>query len=664
MKNLLLLALFSIIFQLSAQQEKIHFDGIVTAEEWTGTQSFTLDYEVNPGDNVAPPYTTQVYVSHSKTDLYVGFIAKADMENLRSSIRNRDEGFRDDHVLIGFDTYGDGRYMITLGANPEGNQIDIKIMPNGSEENYDISYESKASKHQDSYHVELKIPFSNLQFNTADDMRWKVVFARNTFTDSYKSQSINFPIDRNNPCIVCQSPDVINIKGIEVKNRINLLPYIFGGITGERTENTKLSYGQGQANVGISGLMDLNNVTSLEFAINPDFSQVEADVAQVNANNTFALYFREQRPYFNEGNEIIGSELNTVYTRAINDPLGSTKLIHQGENQRLYWLTAWDQNAPYLIAGENGSYSGEGEQAFSNILSYQRTFDQGSYLGLMTTNRVFNSKGSGHTLGINGLLRLGKKYTLTFEYNGSQIKEPIQDWIDSSDVIRGKTVRLDGEKKTGNAGLVSIERNTRNWTTELNYLQYSPHYETPLGFVRQNSIRNMELIQSYTHYPENKEGVIQQMQVNFGSELTFNYNNIRKYFDLFTNIQIQWKGNFRSNFNFVRIINEEFSGFNGTGLTELSTWNNYSPNEAIRIGVFVSTGKKIRYDEDDPSLGKRFFIGTFDSFQVNPKLLLSTSLRYSQMRSIATNELYFKGYIARLNINYQFTQDLSFRLIG
>ena len=68
-------------------------------------------------------------------------------------------------------------------------------------------------------------------------------------------------------------------------------------------------------NVGLSGLFDLNSVTSLEFALNPDFSQVEADVSQVNANTTFALFFPERRPYFNEGNEIINTELNTVYTR-------------------------------------------------------------------------------------------------------------------------------------------------------------------------------------------------------------------------------------------------------------------------------------------------------------------------------------------------------------
>lgn len=55
------------------------------------------------------------------------------MNDLRSSISNRDEGWQDDNVMIGFNTYGDGRYMIALGSNPEGNQIDLKILPNGDD---------------------------------------------------------------------------------------------------------------------------------------------------------------------------------------------------------------------------------------------------------------------------------------------------------------------------------------------------------------------------------------------------------------------------------------------------------------------------------------------------------------------------------------------------
>ena len=648
---------------LFAQNNLPRFDGIVQKEEWQNAQEFIIGYEIEPGDNSPAPQKTTVYITYSPTDLYVGFIAEANMQQLRSSIRNRDEGWQDDNVMIGFDAYGDGRYMIALGANPEGNQIDLKVLPNGDDDNYDVNFYSKASKQDNAYHVELKIPFANLQFKPAEEMRWKVVLARNTFTDDTRSQSINFPIDRNNPCVVCQTPDEIILQKVEAKNRVNLLPYVFGGLSGEREEN-QLAYSSPMGNVGLSGLFDLNSVTSLEFALNPDFSQVEADVSQVNANTTFALFFPERRPYFNEGNEIINTNLNTVYTRTINDPLASTKLIHQGDKQRIYWLTAYDQASPYLIAGENGSTSGEGGEAFSNIFSYQRTFDKGSYVGLLSTNRFFKGGGNGHVIGINGLLRFAELYTFNFEINQSLIKEPVADWIDSEENINGKSLRLDGEKKRGDGLFFSLERNTRNWNTELYYFHYSPHYEAPLGFVTQNSIRNMQLSHSYTYFPKNKEGFIQRLNVNVGSEFTFNYNRLRKYFDIFNNTFIQWKGNFRTGFNLIHIVNEEFAGFIGRNLTEISMFNGYNPSENINLRAFVSFSESIRYDEDEPSVGKALFIGTFNNFQISPKLRLSPSLRYSELRAKADNSLYFKGYISRVNINYQFNQNLSFRLIG
>lgn len=261
-------------------------------------------------------------------------------------------------------------------------------------------------------------------------------------------------------------------------------------------------------------------------------------------------------------------------------------------------------------------------------------------------------------------MRFKEIYTLNFELNGSFITEPEQDWIDTEDRIKGKTVALDGERKNGNAALFSIDRNTRNWNTNFYYQHYSPLYETPLGFVTQNSIRNMEFTQSYTYFPENKESIIQQLNVSLGSEFTFNYNGLRKYFDVFNNTFIQWKGNFRTGINLIHIVSEEFEGFVGHNLTEISLFNGYSPNEYINLRAFIQFSESLRYDSEMPGVGRSFFIGSFNNFQLSPKLSINPSIRYSQFRVKGETQLDFKGYIGRMNINYQFNQDLSFRLIG
>ena len=54
---------------------------------------------------------------------------------------------------------------------------------------------------------------------------------------------------------------------------------------------------------------------------------------------------------------------------------------------------------------------------------------------------------------------------------------------------------------------------------------------------------------------------------------------------------------------------------------------------------------------------------TFNSFQLSDKFTISPILRYSELRSKVDRSLYYKGYISRINFNYQFNRDFSIRLI-
>ena len=52
----------------------------------------------------------------------------------------------------------------------------------------------------------------------------------------------------------------------------------------------------------------------------PDFSQVESDTAQISANERFALFFQEKRPFFLEGSDLFQTPIQAVYTRTITSP--------------------------------------------------------------------------------------------------------------------------------------------------------------------------------------------------------------------------------------------------------------------------------------------------------------------------------------------------------
>ncbi len=129
-----------LFFAVGAAAQMPNFNGIVDEDEWHNAQRFSINYEIEPADNESAQYATEVFVTHTETDIYMGFIAFYEMKNLRTSLRSRDNIGNDDNVAVGFDPYGDGRYMIVLGANPEGSQFDFKILPNGNQDDYDLNY--------------------------------------------------------------------------------------------------------------------------------------------------------------------------------------------------------------------------------------------------------------------------------------------------------------------------------------------------------------------------------------------------------------------------------------------------------------------------------------------------------------------------------------------
>ncbi len=75
---------------------------------------------------------------------------------------------------------------------------------------------------------------------------------------------------------------------------------------------------EGDAGVDIKWTPGSNH--ALDATVNPDFSQVEADAAQIAVNRRFALFFPEKRPFFLEGVDLLETPIQAVYTRTITSP--------------------------------------------------------------------------------------------------------------------------------------------------------------------------------------------------------------------------------------------------------------------------------------------------------------------------------------------------------
>ncbi|MDG2062359.1 MAG: DUF5916 domain-containing protein [Flavobacteriaceae bacterium] len=461
------------------ENSKIEIDGKLSAREWRNAIQVELKFETSPGNNSPAQKKTTGFITYSDTDLYIGIHAFDNPENVRASIRSRDDFkiyMQDDVVNISFDTYTDGRNNYILLANAFGSQLDVRaINALTDDQRYDgsfnMDFETAGSIVADGYQVEFKIPFSSLPFPNGKDQKWHFNIGRKYFDENnveIEVQSQTF--DRNNPCEVCQTTQVLLLNDIIIKKRFELLPYVAGNLSGIKpSRNASLDYDTLKPNAGLGLNIDLNKNSGLEITLNPDFSQVEADVTQIDVNSSFALEYPERRPFFNRGTDIVNFTDGAFYSRSINNPLLSSKLLSQAKKSRIYFLTAIDQNSPYQIAGEDRSYLGQGGQSFVNVLRYQRLVNKNTRLGLISTNRYYKDGGYGNLFGTDGWFLISKNWRLTYELLTNFNQEPEADWIDSQDRIEGRSVALNQDKFGGSALYVQLSRNTEHWKSYIFY---------------------------------------------------------------------------------------------------------------------------------------------------------------------------------------------------
>ena len=315
---------------------KIVLDGILSQGEWENATPVELNYEINPGNNSPAKKRTVGYITYTNTHLYIAIHAFDKPENVRANVRSRDDFNmyrQDDIVSISFDTYADGRNNYILVANPFGSQFDVRAINAVSDEqrydgSFNMDFETAGSIVSDGFQVEYKIPFSSLPFPNGTNQKWHFKLGRKYFNEKnveVEVQSQTF--DRDNPCEVCQTTEVLLLNDITIEKRIELLPYVAGNLSGKKpSKNALLDYDKFKPNAGLGLNLDLSKNSGLEITLNPDFSQVEADVTQIDVNSSFALEYPERRPFFNRGTDIVNFTDGAFYSRSINNPLLSTKL--------------------------------------------------------------------------------------------------------------------------------------------------------------------------------------------------------------------------------------------------------------------------------------------------------------------------------------------------
>ena len=119
---------------------------------------------------------------------------------------------------------------------------------------------------------------------------------------------------------IAQFATADGIADVSPGRNIQIIPY--GTFTGARflDADTAAYERENEGRAGVDVKLVPRDAVTLDFTINPDFSQVESDEPQVTVNQRFEVFFPEKRPFFLENSDFFNSPLTLFFSRRVRDP--------------------------------------------------------------------------------------------------------------------------------------------------------------------------------------------------------------------------------------------------------------------------------------------------------------------------------------------------------
>ena len=553
---LLLCSLFSIqtIFAQSSGEQKYYntnkildeaprIDGLIDEGAWDLVEWSGDFTQISPDDGAAPSQQTAFKILYDDNNLYVAVRAfDTEPDEIVKRLSRRD-GFEGDWVEINIDSYFDKRTAYSFTASVSGVKGDEAITNDGEnwDTNWDPLWDFATSIDNEGWIAEMKIPFTQLRFNASETQTWGIQFTRRLYRSEERSTWKY--ISQEESGWVNHFGELHGIQGITPKRQIEISPYTVGKI--ERYEadpnNPYLDGSDEYLSVGLDGKVGITNDFTLDFTINPDFGQVEADPSEVNLT-AFETFFDEKRPFFIEGSNITSFQItsggnpyssdNLFYSRRIgrspqNFPnvdsgnneyakvpenttiLGAVKLTGKTRNGLSVGIMESLTAAEYADVSRNGISSEEIVEPSTNyfLASFQKEANDNNTIfgGMATaTNRFGNHSSlnnlntSAYTSGVNFLQQWNdKKYYFSSNFVMSHITGDAEAIRLQQESSRRYFQRPDNDytdydpsrtSLTGHGGNIQIGKQTSSGFRFLGWLTWrSPELElNDMGYLRQS----------------------------------------------------------------------------------------------------------------------------------------------------------------------------------
>ncbi len=303
-------------------------DGKLSEDLWKTTNRTGDFVQFQPHEGIQPSQKTEFSVAYDENNLYVGIWAYDSHPDSISRRLTRRDDIDGDIVGIDFDSYHDHRTAFGFWVSASGTKMDRIMSGDGNTEDdsWDPNWFVKTDINEQGWTAEMKIPFSQLRFESNSTAGWGL----NVLRAIYRSDEVSIwqRIPRGASGFVNNYGNMYGLEGIQPKKQFDITPYAVGSAERfETVEGNPFKTGKDYSySAGVDAKIGITNNLTLDLSVNPDFGQVEADPSQVNLT-AYETFFEEKRPFFIEGRSILSMPLmigdgdlaneNLFYTRRV-----------------------------------------------------------------------------------------------------------------------------------------------------------------------------------------------------------------------------------------------------------------------------------------------------------------------------------------------------------
>ncbi len=636
-----------ISFTIPYVQFTPNIDGEIAEGEWTGAERVFLDNETHPSQNVPALVDTEVLMMEDGANFYLAFIASdPEPEKICAFYRDRDTCWDDDLVGVVIDTFNDERRAFEFFSNPFGVQMDRTNSEGGGGQGsfggqdnaWNAIWDSAGKISNEGYVVEMKIPLTQLRFPEGlDKQTWGIDLVR-YYPRNKRHRLSNIKRDYDLSCYLCQLTKAQGFKQLEENVNLRLVPTVTASYSRNRPSPEDEWEDEFDPDAGLDLRWGINQDFYLNATINPDFSQVEADVAQLDVNTTFSLYYPERREFFLDGADYFDTRANLVYSRNIASPDYGIKLTGKRGAHSFGLFFANDEATNFIIPGTQGSIIAtlQDEKSLNTAFRYRLDINRNTNLGMLISDR----RGDGYSntvASIDGNIRIGSSDRIEMQLMTSRSEYPEQIQADYA-----QRERIDDS-----AYSLSYRHEDNRWNWGGRFTEYGDDFRADMGFINRVGFREFDISLGHTWRfgPESKFS-----RFSIGGDWEKSYDESGRTLEDQFGMRMNLEGPLQS-FLFLGFNQgEEFYNDENFDVYGIFFFGRIRPSSNLEIGIDFDYGDSIDYA--NTRLGRSLTIGPDINMNIGKHFQLD--LRHSFQRMEIDGEKLYTTNLSDLRFTYQF----------